>query len=70
MSPQRPRHPRAGLAIGAVVLAGWLSAIGAAIATDGSADVEDRAAPGAGTAETRVARPGRAGPAYNPAKVD
>jgi hypothetical protein len=28
-----PPHPRAGMAIGAAVLAGWLAVIGAAIAS-------------------------------------
>lgn len=64
MSPERPVYPRTGLAIGAVLLAGWLGAIGVAIASDDSTNAESRAAPsGAGAeAEDPVARPGRAGP--------
>jgi hypothetical protein len=65
VGPRRATHPRAGLAIGAAVLAGWLGAIGAAVATDGSTDAESRAAPKSAAAEGPVARPGRAGPGYH-----
>jgi hypothetical protein len=34
MNAQHRPHPRAGIAIGALLLAGWVGAIGAAIATD------------------------------------
>jgi hypothetical protein len=51
MNPQRYAHPRAGMAIGAVLLVGWFGAIGAAIATDDSGD---------------PSRTGRAGPGYLP----
>ena len=47
------------------MLAGWLGALGVAIASDNSIGGESRAAPGATTAETPVARPGRAGPGYH-----
>jgi hypothetical protein len=59
------RHPRAGLAIGALMLAAWLGALGAAIADDGSSNAESRAAPSAEASQTPVARPGRAGPGYH-----
>jgi hypothetical protein len=49
---QRRSHPRAGLAIGVVVLAGWLGAIGAAIVTDSSADAGSRAGLKAAAAAT------------------
>jgi hypothetical protein len=65
MSPALARHPRAALAIGAVVLSGWLAAIGLAIGTDASTDVESRAAPNGAPAEGPVARPGKAGPGYS-----
>ena len=35
---QRPRHPRAGIAIGSAILVAWLGAIGVSFATDGSSD--------------------------------
>jgi hypothetical protein len=62
MSPAR--HPRAGLAIGALVLAGWLAALGVAMADDGSTSAESRAAPNASGAEAPVDRPGWAGLGY------
>jgi hypothetical protein len=62
MSPAR--HPRAGLAIGALVLLGWFAALGAAIADDGSTTAERLATPSSGTSDAPVARPGRAGPGY------
>jgi hypothetical protein len=68
MSPQRRKQPRAALAIGAVVLGGWLAALGVAIANDGSTDSDSRAAPGAAAADAPVARPGRAGPGYFPSE--
>jgi hypothetical protein len=58
------RQPRAGLAIGALMLVGWLAALGAAIADDGSTNAASRAAPSSGTSDAPVARPGRAGPGY------
>jgi hypothetical protein len=70
MTPQRPQRPRAGLAIGAAVLLGWLGMIGVAIATDGSGDTDSRAAPKAGAADGPVARPGRAGPGYLGTEAD
>jgi hypothetical protein len=61
----RPR-PRAGLAIGAVLLAGWLGAIGIAIATDDDTGATGSAgaAPGADVSDDASVRPGRAGPGY------
>lgn len=37
---QRARHPRAGIAIGAVILGAWAGAVGLAFAGDGSADAD------------------------------
>jgi hypothetical protein len=70
MSTQRPRHPRAGIAIGLVLLVGWLGAIVASLATDSSSDVDTRAVPGARSAEQQFARPGAAGPGYRSAAAD
>lgn len=60
----RPRHPRAGAAIGAAIVAAWLGAIGLAVASDSSAGTTASAAPGADVTENPAARPGRAGPGY------
>jgi hypothetical protein len=70
MTTQRPFHPRAGLAIGAALLAGWLGAIGAAVASDSSTEAASRATPKAPETGTPVARPGRAGPGYDPPTAD
>jgi hypothetical protein len=56
-------HPRAGLVIGAALLVGWLGTIGAAIATDSSADTDSRAA-GANAVDTSAASAGRAATGY------
>jgi hypothetical protein len=66
VNPRRPPHPWAGLAIGAALLAGWLGAMGAGMASDASTDAEDRAERKSAVAETPPARPGRAGPGYDP----
>jgi hypothetical protein len=68
MTSQRRGHPRAGLAIGALVLGGWLAALGVAIANDGTSDRESGAVPGSPSADAPVARPGRAGPGYLPSE--
>jgi hypothetical protein len=70
MNTQRALHPRAGLAIGAVLLTGWLGVIGAAIASDSSTETASSAAPKAPETGTPVARPGRAGPGYDPPTAD
>jgi hypothetical protein len=70
MSRARRAHPRAGLALGAVMLAAWLAALGAAIADDGSTNADSRATARDGTAEAPVARPGRAGPGYHVGGTD
>jgi hypothetical protein len=70
MTPRRSQHPRAGLAIGAVVFLGWLGALGVAIASDGSSDGDTRAAPDAATQEAPVPRHGRAGPGYLGTETD
>jgi hypothetical protein len=64
MTTARRSHPRAGLAIGALLLAVWLAALGVAIADDGSTNAESRAAPNASGTDAPVARLGRAGPGY------
>jgi hypothetical protein len=66
MTPPRRPNPRVGLATAALLLAGWLAALGVAIASDGSGGSRESAAPAASDAEPRVARPGRAGPGYVP----
>jgi hypothetical protein len=70
MNPRRTPHPRAGLAVGAALLAGWLGAMGAAMASDASTDAEGHAEPKSAVAETPPARPGRAGPGYDPPRAD
>jgi hypothetical protein len=50
MNARTHAHPRAGLAIGAVLLAGWMGALGAAVASDESTGKDSRT--------------GRAGPGY------
>jgi hypothetical protein len=64
MYAQSARHPRAGAALGAAILAAWVGALGVAMAADGSKDGSRRAAPAAKAVETPSARPGRAGPGY------
>jgi len=42
---QKPRHPRAGMAVGAAILVAWLGALVAAFASDDAPDRHRGAAP-------------------------
>jgi hypothetical protein len=61
---QTRRHPRAGIAIGAVVLVAWLAAIALAATSDGSTGSGDSATPGSSAVQAPPARTGRAAPGY------
>jgi hypothetical protein len=63
-------HPRAGMAIGAAVVVGWVGVIGVAIAGDDSPSAETRATPYSVGAESPTARPGRVGPGYHEPGAD
>ncbi len=52
---QRARHPRAGAAIGAVILASWLALIGIDLASGSSPDPGRAPAPGAVAIPPQVA---------------
>jgi hypothetical protein len=66
MYTQSRPHPRAGLAIGAVLLAGWLGAIGIAIANDDDTGASGSAGatPGGDVVDDESSGPGRAGPGF------
>jgi hypothetical protein len=49
---QRPRHPRAGVAIGLAILASWLGTLGLALASSDPVDGQRAAVAGADAAET------------------
>jgi hypothetical protein len=67
---QAPAHPRAGMAIGAAVIVGWLGAIGVAIASDDSPVVESRAVANGAAAEAPAPGAGRAAAGFQQAWAD
>jgi hypothetical protein len=68
-SQSRP-HPRAGMAIGAAVMVGWLGAIGLATASDNSPHAETGAAPNAASVEGPLASQERFGPGEHDTSAD
>jgi hypothetical protein len=67
---QSPAHPRAGIAIGAAVIVGWLGAIGVAIAGDDSPVAQSDAVTNAGGSESPSGGEWRAWPGYPLARAD
>jgi hypothetical protein len=70
MSPRRPRHLRADLAIISALLVAWLGALGATFVSDGSSEAPSRFAPGVSAGERPLAAPGRAASGYLPDRAD
>jgi|Tabmets5t2r1_1033131.scaffolds.fasta_scaffold28131_3 hypothetical protein len=70
MSPPRPRHLRADLAIVIAMLVAWLGALGATFVSDGSSEAPSRFAPGVSAAERPLAAPARAASGYLPDRAD
>jgi hypothetical protein len=69
-STTQSAHPRAGMAIGAAVIVGWLGAIGVAIASDDSPVAKSDAVTNAGAPETPTGGEWRAWPGYPLAGAD
>jgi hypothetical protein len=67
---QSRAHPRAGMAIGAAVVVGWLGAIGVAIASDDSPVAQSDTVTNAGAPESTTGGEWRVWPGYPLAGAD
>jgi hypothetical protein len=67
---QSRAHPRAGMAIGAALIVGWLGVIGVAITGDDSPVARSDAVRNTGSSESPTAGAGRAWPGYPLAEAD